>query len=196
MLVLSPSVIPQLKRRTVSKQVRLLFSLSLHPSFLYFPFGLVIFFRAVLGSHLFPSLPFFEPSQALVRNYPLLRRFRLAFLPLFANPLHVLFSSHFRNCLLISSGNARFSLISVIETEKMHDFLKIFPEKFCQFGKKQYLCTRFRKNGGSHRLEVSDKKEFFDKIYINRKQQYKKQVRDHLGKNEPINSPSGMRVMR
>ena len=54
-------------------------------------------------------------------------------------------------------------------SRKLNFFLKIFPEKFCQFGKKQYLCTRFRKNGGRHHMEEGKKKEFFDKIYINRK---------------------------
>ena len=39
-----------------------------------------------------------------------------------------------------------------------------------------------RKNGARHHMEESAKKEFFDKIYINRKQQYKKQVsKSHLG---------------
>ena len=51
----------------------------------------------------------------------------------------------------------------------MHHFLKIIDEKFGQFRKKQYLCTRFQENGTKHRLKESRKKEFFDKIYINRK---------------------------
>ena len=60
-------------------------------------------------------------------------------------------------------------MIFVIETKKIGIFRKIIPEKFCHVVKKQYLCTRFRKNGGRHRLEEGMKKEFFDKIYINRK---------------------------
>ena len=60
-------------------------------------------------------------------------------------------------------------MIFVIETKKIDIFLKIIHEKFCHVVKKQYLCTRFRKNGGRHRLEEGMKKEFFDKIYINRK---------------------------
>ena len=75
----------------------------------------------------------------------------------------------FRNNLLMLSVYCRFALISVIQTQKKQVFLKIFREKFCQFEKKQYLCTRFRKNGGKHHMEEGKKKEFFDKIYINRK---------------------------
>ena len=78
-------------------------------------------------------------------------------------------SRHFRNILLILSAYCQFALIFVIQTLKMHLFLKIIREKFGQFGKKQYLCTRFRENGTKHRLKESRKQEFFDKIYINRK---------------------------
>ena len=60
-------------------------------------------------------------------------------------------------------------MIFVIETKKIDIFRKIIPEKFCHVVKKQYLCTRFRKNGAEHHMEESIKKEFFDKIYINRK---------------------------
>ena len=128
------------------------------------------FFRAVLGS--------------LFSYFVLSSRVRLA--------SHSL-SSHFFKHPLIFPEHLRFSLISVIQTVKMHLFQKIFREKFCQFGKMQYLCTRFRKNGGKHRQEESGRKEFFDKIYINRKQQYKKQVRDHLGieTNRSIRLPQG-----
>ena len=78
-------------------------------------------------------------------------------------------SLYFRNVLLIFPKYCRFALIFVIQTQKKQVFLKIFREKFCQFGKKQYLCTRFRKNGARHHMEEGKKKEFFDKIYINRK---------------------------
>ena len=44
-------------------------------------------------------------------------------------------SSHFLKRLLIFPEYLRFSLISVIQTVKMHLFQKIIPEKFCQFGK-------------------------------------------------------------
>jgi len=38
-------------------------------------------------------------------------------------------------------------LIQINETSKIAHFPKKNPEKFCQFGKKQYLCTRFPENG-------------------------------------------------
>ena len=38
--------------------------------------------------------------------------------------------------------------------------LKIFPEKFWRFGKKQYLCTRFR----SKTRDEGMKKEFFERF--------------------------------
>ena len=40
-----------------------------------------------------------------------------------------------------------FLLIQINETPKIAHFPKKNPEKFCQFGKKQYLCTRFPENG-------------------------------------------------
>ena len=104
--------------------------------------------------------------------------FCLLFLP--SAPFHPQ-NSHFRNSPLKIPAYCRFALIFVIQTQEMHLFWKIIVEKFGRFRKKQYLCTRFRKNGTKHRLKDGRKKEFFDKIYINRKQQYKKQVRDHLG---------------
>ena len=43
--------------------------------------------------------------------------------------------SHFPKCPLIFPEHLLFSLISVIQTAKMHLFQKIIPEKFCQFRK-------------------------------------------------------------
>ena len=43
--------------------------------------------------------------------------------------------SHFLKRLLIFPEHLRFSLISVIQTAKMHLFQKIIAEKFCRFGK-------------------------------------------------------------
>jgi len=40
-----------------------------------------------------------------------------------------------------------FRLTQINETPKIAHFPKKNPEKFCQFGKKQYLCTRFPENG-------------------------------------------------
>jgi hypothetical protein len=71
--------------------------------------------------------------------------------------------------MLTFAEYCRFALIFIIQTLKMHLFLKIIREKFGQFGKKQYLCTRFQENGTKPRLKGGEKKEFFDKIYINRK---------------------------
>ena len=115
------------------------------------------------------SISHFEPS--LARPYLLFSlssRVRLAFpIPCeYALPSVFLY---FRNTSLIFPVYCRFALILVIQTQKKQVFLKIFREKFCQFGKKQYLCTRFRKNGARHHMEEGKKKEFFDKIYINRK---------------------------
>ena len=78
-------------------------------------------------------------------------------------------SLYFRNVMLTFAEYCQFALIFVIQTLKKHLFLKIIREKFGGFRKKQYLCTRFLENGIKHRLKGSEKKEFFDKIYINRK---------------------------
>ena len=127
------------------------------------------------------SISHFEPSLARPYLLPLFpSRVRLA-LPIPCEYALPSVSLYFRNTPLIFPVYCRFALIFVIQTLKMHLFLKIFREKFGGFRKMQYFCTRFRENGTKHRLKESEKKEFFDKIYINRKQQYKKQVRDHLG---------------
>ena len=97
-----------------------------------------------------------SPFVILPQKRPMVSRYWILFL-------------FFHNNLLILSVFCRFALILVIQTQKKQVFLKIIPEKFCQFGKKQYLCTRFRKNGARHHMEEGKKKEFFDKIYINRK---------------------------
>ncbi len=68
-------------------------------------------------------------------------------------------------------------LIQINETSKIAHFPKKNPEKFCQFGKKQYLCTRFPENGTAETNKLltqtvkkgSKKKEFFEKIYIKQK---------------------------
>ena len=42
-----------------------------------------------------------------------------------------------------------FELIFIKSCKFFGIKLKIFPKKFWRFGKKQYLCTRFRSKAGS-----------------------------------------------
>ena len=115
------------------------------------------------------SIPHFEPSLARPYLLHLSSSHIWLALPIPCKYALQPISLYFRNVLLIFPKYCRFALIFVIQTQKKQVFLKIFREKFCQFGKKQYLCTRFRKNGARHHMEEGKKKEFFDKIYINRK---------------------------
>ena len=70
-----------------------------------------------------------------------------------------------------------FPLTHINEKANIAYFSKKYPQKFWQFGKKQYLCTRFPENGTAETNKLltqtvkkgSDKKEFFEKIYIKQK---------------------------
>ena len=110
------------------------------PSLLYSPF-----FSPCI------ALPIFEPSLARSLSVRGAIRLRAEFVSpflFFQAEFGFIFSPPiFHIVLLISSENCGFSLILVIQTMKMHLFRKIIREKFCQSGKKYYLCTRFRKNG-------------------------------------------------
>ena len=75
----------------------------------------------------------------------------------------------FSKVALIFSDKSVSLLVLTAKTTKIKLFLKIIREKFGQFRKKQYLCTRFQENGAKHRLKEGKKQEFFGKIYINRK---------------------------
>ncbi len=57
--------------------------------------------------------------------------------------------------LLIFSMSAPVRLIFIKQTPKIRLFLKIIPEKFGGFRKKQYFCTRFQENGNKHYLKQS-----------------------------------------
>ena len=69
-----------------------------------------------------------------------------------------------------------FLLTNINEKANNVYFSKKYPQKFWQFRKKQYLCTRFPENGTAETNKLltqtvkkgSKKKEFFEKIYINR----------------------------
>ena len=70
-----------------------------------------------------------------------------------------------------------FPLTHINEKANIAYFSKKYPQKFWQFRKKQYLCTRFPENGTAETSKLltqtvkkgSDKKEFFEKIYIKQK---------------------------